>query len=384
MILHRMILLELVRTFLLCLVTISTILTVAGIVKEGVNWGFVQVLRAIPLLLPETLPFTLPTCLLFATCLVYGRLSHDNEILALRASGIRIVQLVRPAVYVGLVLSVTALALSERLIPYSIKWGRLALLADAENAFYGLLQRERQIARPSLGFTFSVRRLEGRTCVAPILKLQDKMSDGNLIAYAATGDLEVSLARRQLTICLHSGAVLQESGGCAYFKDYAWTVSLSESLGDDWTRPSEMDFPEILAERQKRSTELAALATEIEHVRSAGDRDARLADLTEKSRIAGQHLFALDAEVHKRAALSVGCLCFVLVGCPVGIWFGQRSYLGTFLITFLPIVLFYYPMLFCGVNLAKKGSFHPGLDLWMANLLLLIVASGFLVRLSKN
>jgi hypothetical protein len=87
--------------------------------------------------------------------------------------------------------------------------------------------------------SISVRRVEGRKCIDPVLKLHDKKGGSNLFAYAATGELGADLARRQLVISLHSGGVLQENGGCAYFKDYAWRVFLSESLGDDWCRPSQ-------------------------------------------------------------------------------------------------------------------------------------------------
>ena len=45
-------------------------------------------LTVIPLLIPNTLPYTLPTTTLFATCVIYGRLAHDNEILAVKAAGI--------------------------------------------------------------------------------------------------------------------------------------------------------------------------------------------------------------------------------------------------------------------------------------------------------
>jgi lipopolysaccharide export system permease protein len=386
MILHRMIFWELLKSFILSLLAISTILTVAGIVKEGVNWGFVQVLHSIPLLIPETLPFTLPTCLLFATCLVYGRLSHDHEILAIRSSGIHVLQILWPAFFLGLVLSAVTLGLSERFIPYTIKWGRLALLTDAEDVFYALLRREGRIDRPGLGFSISVRGVDGRKCIDPVLTLRNKEARANLIAYAASGELEADFARRQLVITLHLGAVLPEDGTCAYFKDCSWRFSFSESLGNDWSRPSEMSFHEIFQERQKKSAAEAALVAELESARlsNAADRDARRMQRIEKLRSVHQQINALDAEIQKRLAFSMGCLGFVLVGCPMGIWFGQRNYLSTFLITFLPIVLFYYPLLFCGVNLAKKGYLNPVIDFWMADSLLLIVALGFLGRLCRS
>ena len=57
-----------------------------------------------------------------------------------------------------------------------------------------------------------------------------------------------------------------------------------------------------------------------------------------------------------RPAIALGCLCFVLVGCPVGIWLSRSDYLSAFITCFLPIVFLYYPMLLCGTNFAKSGT----------------------------
>src|SRR6266702_6615330 len=92
-ILHRMIFRELMRVFVLCLIGITGILLMAGIVAEASQQGLnpAQILAIIPLLIPSTLPYTIPATTLFATCVVYGRLSADNEILAMRASGINMI-----------------------------------------------------------------------------------------------------------------------------------------------------------------------------------------------------------------------------------------------------------------------------------------------------
>ncbi|MEN9672686.1 MAG: hypothetical protein RL553_951, partial [Planctomycetota bacterium] len=88
-ILQRMVFWELFKVFFLALVGITGILLMAGIVAEATQQGLgpAQILGAIPLLIPSTLPYTIPATTLFATCVVYGRLSADNEVLAIRASG---------------------------------------------------------------------------------------------------------------------------------------------------------------------------------------------------------------------------------------------------------------------------------------------------------
>jgi lipopolysaccharide export system permease protein len=85
-----------------------------------------------------------------------------------------------------------------------------------------------------------------------------------------------------------------------------------------------------------------------------------------------------------RPALSLGCLCFVLVGCPVGIWFGRSDYLSAFITCFLPIVSIYYPLMFCGTNFAKEGKFPPSVAVWAADALLVLVGLAFAIRLARR
>ena len=89
-ILHRMIFGELVRVFLLALVTLTGLFLLGGLVSEASQRGLSpgQVLTVIPLLVPNTLPYTVPATCLFAACVVYGRLAHDNEITAIKSAGV--------------------------------------------------------------------------------------------------------------------------------------------------------------------------------------------------------------------------------------------------------------------------------------------------------
>jgi len=77
-----------------------------------------------------------------------------------------------------------------------------------------------------------------------------------------------------------------------------------------------------------------------------------------------------------RPALAVGCLCFVLIGCPVGIWASRADYLSTFVVCFLPTIFIYYPLVLCGTNLAKDGKVPVPVGVWAADVLL---AAGALV-----
>ena len=92
----------------------------------------------------------------------------------------------------------------------------------------------------------------------------------------------------------------------------------------------------------------------------------------------------IDAELQMRPALAFGCLCFVLIGCPVGIWFSRSDYLSAFITCFLPIVFVYYPLMLCGTNFAKQGKFGTSLTVWAADILMGVVGLALFRKLLRN
>src|SRR5947209_6253546 len=99
-----MILAELFKVFLMALTALTGLFLLAGLIQEASQRGLSaqQVLLAIPLLIPSTLPYTIPATTLFATCVVYGRMAHDNEVLVLKAAGVNTLRLIKPAIVLGL------------------------------------------------------------------------------------------------------------------------------------------------------------------------------------------------------------------------------------------------------------------------------------------
>src|SRR6516162_9198894 len=136
-----MILWELCKVFVMALVAITGILLMAGLIAEATQQGLSpgQVLAAIPLLIPSTLPYTIPATTLLATCVVYGRLSADNEILAIKAAGINLIKVVRPGLVLGVAMSVATSALYYDIIPSTHRLLRALIYEDAEELIYSML-----------------------------------------------------------------------------------------------------------------------------------------------------------------------------------------------------------------------------------------------------
>src|SRR5437763_11227180 len=120
-ILNRMIFWELVKVFLLSLTSLTGLFLMAGLIQQASQLGLSmpQVIAAIPLFVPSTLPYTIPATTLFASCVVYGRLAHDNEVVAIKGAGGHLVQVLKPALTLGVLTAAATGWLYHSVIPRS-------------------------------------------------------------------------------------------------------------------------------------------------------------------------------------------------------------------------------------------------------------------------
>src|SRR5262249_55689585 len=173
------------------------------------------------------------------------------------------------------------------------------------------------------------------------------------------------------------GVATLEDGSPVYFDDKVWKVPLPENFGPESTkRPRDLTWQELRAKREQLRQQSDAKATEIALVASQQLMEgapSSLPDHLKNLRFELAHLQtqvrAIDVEMQMRPALSLGCLCFILVGCPFGIWLGKSDYLSAFITCFLPICILYYPLMLCGTGMAKDGRFNMYVLVWGANAL---------------
>src|SRR5262245_9313905 len=226
-ILYRMIFRELVRVFLLSLLGITGILLMAGIVAEASQQGLSpgQILAVIPLLIPSTLPYTIPATTLFAACVVYGRLSADNEILAMRSSGINMIIAVWPGPMMGLLTSIATLGLYFHLIPYTHHVMRTMFLNDVEELLYTMLRKQNQISYPHLDYSIFVRSLQGRRLIEPNFKRRDAKGDIDIVATGREAELRVDTNQELILVHMRDGEVWTPTGS-AQFDDRIFDVPL--------------------------------------------------------------------------------------------------------------------------------------------------------------
>src|SRR5262245_53538715 len=123
-IIRRYILREIFLPFLLSLTVLTCVFLLGNLVRltdmvinKGVDLSTIG--RIFLLYIPVLLGYTLPIACLVAVITTFSQFSADNEILALRASGIHLGRLLAPLFVVGIILSLVLVILNERIIPYA-------------------------------------------------------------------------------------------------------------------------------------------------------------------------------------------------------------------------------------------------------------------------
>ena len=393
-ILHRMIFLELFRIFFLCWVGLTGMILLGGIIAEATQQGLGpgQILELIPMLVPNTMPYTLPTATLFATCVVFGRLACDNEILAIKATGINLGMVTLPAILLGALASAGTFLLFVDVIPASQWEVKVHFVKNVEELLYAMLRKEGFIHQSQIPYTITVSRVEGRILVDAIFKHVDAVNGGfDVIARSKKAELSVDQEAKQIIVHMWNGRA-EKNTDINFFDEQEFPIDLPpDFMNPKKLSPSYMTWDELETARQEAEADIQKFKEDMEvhemHMH-AGVAAAEFAEhvrsLGFKVHLAMNMLHKLAAEHHIRPALSLGCFCFVLVGCPVGIWFGKKDYLSSFITCFLPIVLVYYPLMLCGMNLAKSGKMPALIAVWPANILLAGSALVLIRKLLRN
>ena len=395
-ILRRAVFFELVKVFIPSFISIMGIIVIAGVVTEAMRQGLgpAQVMAAIPLIMPSMLPFIVPPTTLFATCVVYGRLAHDNEITAIRSAGINIMHVIWPALFLGMVMSLTTCGLYYYVIPHTQHLLRTAIINDCEEYLYAQLRKDGEIKpRPDFKIEYEmyVLQVQGRLLKDAIFYQRDKQGQIEMIVKAKQAELHVDMDRKEVVVSMRNCRLFGANGQASGLLDDKDVSVPLPPMDSRKSTPRDLTWTDISIEREKlqkkRDDDLVNLAMWDAQKQIANGPGAAMGQVEfykNAVREAEIRTRALDTELQMRPALAFGCFFFVMVGCPVGIWFSKSDYLSAFITCFIPIVLVYYPIQLCSTNLAKDGVANPAIALWAADALLGIAALVLFRKLLRN
>lgn len=390
-ILHRYILREAAVYFLISLVTFTGILLTVRmlrlaslIINKGVE--FSQISMVFLAIVPAFMEVAIPLATLLGVMLAFGRLSGDSEIIVMRASGISILQLVRPLLLFGLFCGTLNIVVSLHLSPWGFQVLSRTLFEIARSKSTAGLEPGvfNKLGELTL-YTEKVDYASGT--LAQVLIDDRRKEEERKVIVAKSGRIVSDERQRTITLLLKDGSIHEQSQGkyvITAFDKNSVGMSSDEMLSSDMqSRRNNREFslPEIRAEIGKFERGLELLATmkpsedkpdEPPHILMNGEGPALTAkDLNRKIR-------KLRVEAARRFSMPYASFILALVALPLGIQQprSQKTW-GAGLSAALGLVVFiiYYGLLSIGVALAESGKIAPVIGLWIPNIVATAIAA---------
>ncbi len=312
--------------------------------------------RFLLLMIPDMLRFTLPLSILVATVLIFGRMSSDNEIVALKASGINLWQIIAPGLAICTVCSIICLAISLVVSPIcryeadTLRWSALS------SAPFSLLEPG-VFTKLSNKCSLRVQKRDGDDLEYIHIQLQNGENSLQDIS-AKRGRIHLDPQSLLINLELHDAIIsdIAFGNGYAVAKRHlsAATITLPIDYGSSQNKKNVTRKPKFM--------DLKMLFGRMRLMQDAGE------DVT-----------PLMMNLHNRLSLSLSPFAFLLLGIPFGIR-GKRSELSVGLLICVILALGFYVFLLLAGMLEKKPQLHPELIVWLPNIL---YQAGGLVALHK-
>ena len=354
-------------TFTMAILVLTFTMTGANLIKV---LDFVS--RGIPLavfgkymlyILPRVLTFTVPWAVMISVVLLFGRMSADNEITAMRACGISIVQIISPILLITFLMTALCLYLQVEIGP-PLLWKSRSMMGNEA------AQRPMALFEP--GNPFSYR--EGDNNV--VISIDDRIGDNELrgVLFCKTdrkGNIlqEINASRGTITadtdamilhFTLYDCMLSDRSGDAAdgVSRGYSENFSFQFNYGKQANA-------ERISERAKYMP-LSELLGEIRRTKQQGGDTTRL-----------------EIELNKRMAFALSPIAFLLLGMPLAIRTGRReTSIGLFISVILASVYFFSIILF--ESLDNFTWLYPQYMLWLPNIVFQLLGAVMTYRISQR
>jgi lipopolysaccharide export system permease protein len=428
-----------------------------ALVGKGLPWTVIGEVFALSL--PFIVAMTLPMAVLLAVLYTFSHLAADNEITAMRASGISVYQVLRPVLLWGVCMAAFNFTFVDQVLPRSNARLR-ALLIDIGRKKPTFELREQVINEvPPSQYFLRASRIDAATGKLRGVTIYDVGGEASRrIIYADSGSMAYGEGQTDLSLRLYDGSIHQYRPAeptrfqLTYFSVNDIRVknvydqlqrNTSESIrGDREMSTCEMldvirDARQQQQQAREERTQLvtndlrlllglpllssapaatpdtsrgdycgwlksvqnailpktAKAQTSAQASRPAVTPAARpkvklsswseVATAADRVREADRRADRYAVEVHKKWAISLACISFVIVGIVMALRF-PRAGIGLVIGGGLAVFSVHYVGLTAGESLADRGHVSPWLAMWTPNIVLTIIGILGLVRVSRE
>jgi len=390
------------------------------------------ILQFFVLSLPSNIALTLPMAVLVAVLYTFSQMAAENEIAALKASGIDLRRMVLPLLMVAAAIAGGMAWFNDRVLPESNHQWR-QLMVDIAQKSPLLTLREQTINTVPTG---GINRyyLQASQIQATTNRLKDvviyDITEPRLsrTIYADSGTMAFNASRTDLFLTLYDGYLhevsfddpgnfqrlefqqqvmripdvgneLQRQSGGGYRGDREMTTAMLQSRIDT-----------LRAELARVHENVAQVAlNDLDHMMgreiptpspSAGYFGPRWADgmapdevtqlVAADLRASGDRVRGLErqvrefrVEVQKKYSIAAATLVFVLVGAPIALRF-PRGGVGLVIAASLLIFAIYYVGLIGGETLADEGYISPIVAMWFTNVVMGVFGVVGVLRMGRE
>lgn len=401
--LHKYILRQVLASLLLTVAVFVFVVLLLNVLREvmplllGGHVPLWLVAKAVGLLLPFACVYALPMGFITATLLVFGRFSADQELTAMRASGVSLLSLIMPV----LILSLLCCGLSAwfnlkigpeaRVAFLNLKYDLLNDLANAQVPEGQMLRFSDKMYNYQL---YVAKNHNGQLEDVNIYRMQTR-TNWDVLIHAPSGRLAPGRATNQLVVELNSAQLLRGNSIMTMGQD---TINFSSDIITNQTvkpKISDMTFDQLQDEMgdlqgthlTRTSITSSARLADLQHLSLNLKTNASPAEIDTLVRQAGkirtEQISRVREAMHREVAFSFACFGFTLIGIPLGIRVHRReTNIGIALA--LGLVVVYYGFVMLGESLADRPEYYPYLILWLPNFIFQAVGAVLLWRANRG
>jgi lipopolysaccharide export system permease protein len=376
-----------VLTFVLLMDQVFTLMDM--LIGKGLPLGAVG--EVFLLSLPFILAVTTPMAVLVAALMAFGRMAQDNEVTALRSSGLPFHRLLIAPFLASWVVCAFLLFFNNYILPEAnhrvrnllldiaikkpaLKLKEGAFITDFEDQGYILFIKKVDIKTSRI---FDVTIFDLRKGGSPFQPSIPRNPQGlpsieaPQTIISKMGELCFSPDGRTLTVTLRSGTIHStDPKESSYYRKLPFekmTINLPVDLNlerqsREFRSEREMGAPMMLVALNKLKKEIAELR------KARGQTKEPIPEIQFRE----QQIDSYWVEIHKKFAIAFACPIFILLGAPLGVK-ARRGGVGIGFGVSLAFFVVYYLFLVGGEEFADRGFLSPFLAMWAANILLGVV-----------
>lgn len=310
-------------------------------------------------ILPIILTFTVPWAVMVAVMLVFGRMSADNEITAMRACGVSIMQIVSPIMIITVFLTALCLYLQVEVGPPLLGRSRELMGEAVVNQPLAMFEPGKPIAYENT-----------------IIYIEDKEGDDTILgvqlytlANSTTVAQDISAVRGKVSVDKEQQTLIIRLFDCLVTDKKADKTNTIDRFYS-----SELEF-RFYYGKQTNSRRI-----------QIKPKYMKLSDIMGIIRLTKQwnkDSTPLEVELNQRIAFALSPIAFLLLGLPLAIRTSRReTSVGLFLSVILAGI-FFLSIILCE-SLDSFPKLYPQYLLWLPNIIFQALGAIMTVRISKR